>query len=316
MSDFDAVYREHYSAVRAYIQRKSRSREVADDIAQETFVRAFRAWDRRAPTKPVRNWLMRIAANLFMDLKRAESRRPIELAEGDDLDSRGLERFLDDAESAEEKVMRDFDSARLRAMVETLPEPQRGVVESICLNGDHPAEVAERLGIPLGTVKTRLHRAVKRLAAMKPPKSICTIRTKEKSTVKTRWDGVNTLRKRVVENADALRKVATPKGREVLDLVCEGKALSEIAKRLGISESGVRMRLDALGRHLNSSDVKGELPEEPKEDISAAPLPQPVKAADGVRELLEIATKKRSDLQKELLRLEGRIEAYKEVLAL
>lgn len=127
----------------------------AEDVAQEAFVRAWRALDRFDADRPLRPWLLSITANL------ARNRR------------RGLGRYwaaLQRAFAAEPKVYQaapdeggNHDARRLREAVSRLSEDAQAIVYLRYFLGLSEAEAAATLGIPAGTAKSRLSRALGRL---------------------------------------------------------------------------------------------------------------------------------------------------------
>ena len=136
--------------------------DVADDCAQEAFVRAYRALPRFRVGAPFRPWLLTIVVNVARNHHRSSVRW-----------TRGAQRSIDDrtggagrAERSAEDVVLDADrSARLGAALATLPTRCREVVACRYLLELTEQETAEVLGVPPGTVKSRLSRGLDRLAA-------------------------------------------------------------------------------------------------------------------------------------------------------
>jgi len=132
----------------------------AEDAAQEGFVKAYRALDRFRLDADLRPWLLRIVANEARNRVRSSGRRhqlELRLAEGF--------RPGDAAPSPEAVAVAGDERRRLLTMVNALSEEDRLVIASryfLELNGE---ETAAALGIPEGTVKSRLSRALARLRA-------------------------------------------------------------------------------------------------------------------------------------------------------
>jgi RNA polymerase sigma factor (sigma-70 family) len=132
----------------------------AEDAAQDGFVKAFRALDRFRPGAPLRPWLLRIVANEARNRVRSSRRRlglELRLAEGF--------RPGDAAPSPEAASVAAEERARLLSLVNALGDEDRLVIASryfLELSGE---ETAATLGIPEGTVKSRLSRALARLRA-------------------------------------------------------------------------------------------------------------------------------------------------------
>ena len=133
----------------------------AEDLVQDTLIRAYRAADRFDGAYP-RAWLLTILRHTH--LNRARVRRPTLMQDGDSVES-ALERVAPPAASAEEIVLgATFDQAVAAALAE-LSENHRRVVELVDLQGLSYQEAADALGVPRGTVMSRLHRARARIRA-------------------------------------------------------------------------------------------------------------------------------------------------------
>jgi RNA polymerase sigma-70 factor, ECF subfamily len=152
--DADAAVRQLYSrhagALYSYVQRFCPDRASADDIVQETFIRAWRHLPQlSADDRPIRPWLFRVARNLLTDADRATRSRPVtvqaEHAE-DARDDSGLDQVLD----------RQLVSDAL----ERLSPAHRMVLVETFYHGGTLAAVARQLGIPHGTARSRLHYAL------------------------------------------------------------------------------------------------------------------------------------------------------------
>jgi RNA polymerase sigma-70 factor, ECF subfamily len=152
--DSDAVIRELYShhakALHGYVGKFCPDRASADDIVQETFIRAWRHLPQlSADDRPVRPWLFRVARNLLIDANRAARARPMtvqEQAAGEVGTDSGLEEILD----------RQLVSAALQH----LSPAHRAVLVETFYRGGTVATVARELGIPHGTARSRLHYAL------------------------------------------------------------------------------------------------------------------------------------------------------------
>ena len=130
----------------------------AEDAAQEAFVKAYRALDRFRPGAPFRPWLLRIVANSARNRRRSAGRRlglqlRAEAAEG----SRAVE-------SAETAVLAVERRAELLAAVNGLAADDRLLIGARYFLDLHESEIATLIGVPRGTVKSRLSRARERLS--------------------------------------------------------------------------------------------------------------------------------------------------------
>jgi RNA polymerase sigma factor (sigma-70 family) len=139
----------------------TRDPRVAEDVAQEAFLRAWQhaeAYDSRRGS--VTTWLLTITRNLAIDSLRV--RRPVTL-EPELLLALGPEA---DEVLPDGAALAGEDAARVRAALVELPEEQRRAIVLAGLYGLSAREVAERESIPLGTAKTRIRTAMRRLRAL------------------------------------------------------------------------------------------------------------------------------------------------------
>ena len=134
------------------------TREEAEDLVQETYARAFRAWRSYTPGTNLRAWLLRILTNLNIDRGRREQRTPdIESIDNEEF---ALFRKLDDG-AAEEDVEHLVERLSQDAVVQALSAVPHHFREAIVLVdiGDFTyQDAAQILDIPIGTVMSRLHR--------------------------------------------------------------------------------------------------------------------------------------------------------------
>ena len=134
-----------------------RGREAAEDVAQEVFIRIWRAlpdFDGRASLS---TWVYTIARNASLSALRAR-RQHFSLS---DPQTRAEADIVDESATAESSA----DDAALRRLVEALPQKQRQVVTLFYMEEQSHEEVAAMLAMPIGTVKTLLHRARAKLSA-------------------------------------------------------------------------------------------------------------------------------------------------------
>jgi RNA polymerase sigma-70 factor (ECF subfamily) len=136
----------------------ARNASDAEEAAQDGFVKAWRALGRFREGAPFRPWLLRIVANEASNRRRSAGRRA-SLA----LRAAAHEPSGDAAPSPESALLSAEQRSALLAAVDTLPDEQRDVVALRYFLALSEAEVAETLGIPQGTVKSRTARALERL---------------------------------------------------------------------------------------------------------------------------------------------------------
>jgi RNA polymerase sigma-70 factor (ECF subfamily) len=146
-----AVLIDRYAtSLHAYLLRHSGSREDADDLLQEAWVRVARAAKSFDTARRFRSWVYGIATNLARDLFRRRMTR---------------ESALRDL-ATHPPVAPDThlgESGELQARIADLPENMRAVVLLRYYEGMSEAEMAEALDVPTGTVKSRLHAALRKL---------------------------------------------------------------------------------------------------------------------------------------------------------
>ncbi len=148
--------------------RMTRNPADAEDLVQETYLRAYRGFGSFQDGTNLKAWLYRILTNTFINSYRSKKRRPdeTELDEGEDL---YLYRRLGGLEaarvgrSAEDELMDFFTDGEVKDAMDALPEQFRVAVLLADVEGFSYKEIAEILDIPIGTVMSRLHRGRKAL---------------------------------------------------------------------------------------------------------------------------------------------------------
>jgi RNA polymerase sigma-70 factor (ECF subfamily) len=153
----EAVYADHGSAVFGLARRILRSAPLAEEVAQEVFVRFWRDPGRYDPQRaPLRAFLLRDAHGRAVDLLRAETARRAREEREQSLSS-------DEAPGPEHEVWETVRSAQVRTALESLPSPEKEAIVLAFYAGLSYQEVARRLGEPEGTVKSRIRRGLERL---------------------------------------------------------------------------------------------------------------------------------------------------------
>ena len=148
--------------------RMTRNAADAEDLVQETYLKAYRAWDSFKQGTNLKAWLYRILTNTFINTYRAKKRRPDE-SELDEVEDLYLYRRLGGLEaaqtgrSAEDEVIDLFTEDEVKAAIEALPESFRIAVLLADVEGFSYKEIAEIVDVPIGTVMSRLHRGRKAL---------------------------------------------------------------------------------------------------------------------------------------------------------
>jgi len=148
--------------------RMTRNPADAEDLVQETFLKAYRGFGGFTEGTNLKAWLYRILTNTYINSYRAKSRRPDEtpLDESEDLylyrRLGGLE-AVTAGRSAEDELMDFFTDQEVKDAIEALPEQFRMAVLLADVEGFSYKEIAEITDVPIGTVMSRLHRGRKQL---------------------------------------------------------------------------------------------------------------------------------------------------------
>jgi RNA polymerase sigma-70 factor (ECF subfamily) len=156
------------SQLYAAAMRMTRNPADAEDLVQETYLRAYRGFGGFREGTNLKAWLYRILTNTFINSYRAKQRRPDE-TDLDEVEDLYLYRRLGGLEaaargrSAEDELMDFFTDAEVKEAVEALPEQFRLAVILADVEGFAYKEIADILDIPIGTVMSRLHRGRKAL---------------------------------------------------------------------------------------------------------------------------------------------------------
>ncbi len=157
MDDITLQLERHYAetgpALLAYFRRRSATATLADDLLQETFLRAWRQKDRMAAAVSVRAYLFGIARHVGADVaRRTRASEP-----------------LDEEHPDVAKEIPDDRIEAMRTAIAALPETHREPLHLKLQEELSYAEIAEVLNVPIGTVRSRLHHAVLRLQQVLNP---------------------------------------------------------------------------------------------------------------------------------------------------
>lgn len=162
---FEALMRRYHAPLGRILRAILRNTEDAEDLLQETFLRAYRFLHRFDVSRPFGPWLLRIGANLARNhIRRRRSRVEVSLNgtpdSGEDGSFEG--KWLADLTTVAEMDYRQLLEATRRAL-ESLPGDQRVVLEMRLLAEMSYKEIASALNVPIGTVMSRLNRGRKRI---------------------------------------------------------------------------------------------------------------------------------------------------------
>tara|TARA_S200000501_G_scaffold90753_1_gene83991 strand:+ start:362 stop:940 length:579 start_codon:yes stop_codon:yes gene_type:complete len=148
--------------------RMTRNAADAEDLVQETYLKAFNAYERFEAGTNLKAWMYRILTNSYINAYRKKQRRPDE-TDIDDIEDLYLYRRLGGAESAvlsrsaEDELLEMFGEDEVKLALEDLPEHYRMPILLADVEGFAYKEIAEILDVPIGTVMSRLHRGRKQL---------------------------------------------------------------------------------------------------------------------------------------------------------
>ncbi|MDH3471657.1 MAG: sigma-70 family RNA polymerase sigma factor [Acidimicrobiia bacterium] len=148
--------------------RMTRNPADAEDVVQETYLKAYRAYHTFQAGTNLKAWLYRILTNTYINKYRTAQRRPTETELGELEDFYLFKRMGESgvstaSESAEDELLDTIIDSNIRDALEALPEHFRMPVLLADMEGLSYKEIAEILDVPIGTVMSRLHRGRKAL---------------------------------------------------------------------------------------------------------------------------------------------------------
>lgn len=146
--------------------RLTRNPTDAEDLVQETYMKAFKNFHSFKPGTNLKAWLYRIMTNSYINSYRKQQRRPLETSADDVTDYQLLSTSQHDAtglQSAEVEALKRMPNTKITDALNELSEDNRMVVYYADVEGLAYKEIAEIMGTPIGTVMSRLHRGRKQL---------------------------------------------------------------------------------------------------------------------------------------------------------
>ena len=157
---FDVLVRKYQFKIIKLISRYVHDPNEAMDVAQEAFLKAYRALPGFRGESAFYTWLYRIAINTAKNYLVAQSRRP----PGSDIDAHDAEQYegqslLKEYETPERLLLKDEIEATVFKAIEDLPEDLRTAITLRELEGMSYEEIAQTMGCPIGTVRSRIFRA-------------------------------------------------------------------------------------------------------------------------------------------------------------
>src|SRR5438876_6462521 len=145
--------------------RLTRNSADAEDLVQETFLRAYRAFHQFEPGTNLKAWLYRILTNTFINSYRKKQREPQTVSDDEVEDWYLYSKMAEEGmePSAEAAVLESLPDEDVQEALSSLPEQFRMAVMLADVEGFSYKEIAEIMGVPIGTVMSRLHRGRKAL---------------------------------------------------------------------------------------------------------------------------------------------------------
>ena len=134
----------------------------AEDLLQDLLIKLYPRLDEMTAIDKLRPWMARVLYRQFIDLKRSQNRSPIHLAVDNSADSdadQPLDELISHHSGPEQRLTQDHQQQRLITAIDQLNEEQRLVLTLHDVEGYTLPELSEILDCPLGTLKSRLHRA-------------------------------------------------------------------------------------------------------------------------------------------------------------
>jgi RNA polymerase sigma-70 factor (ECF subfamily) len=168
-ASFEILLRRYRLPLVSYFRRMVRDPGLAEDLAQEVFLRVYRSRERYRPEARFTTWLYRIATNLALNALRDRKDEVSNAASGDCGGGPILERFVDPQPTVEQRLMQGDRERVIRQAVEALPENQRVAVILHKYQEVHYRQIAGILNVSESAVKSLLFRAYETLRVRMEP---------------------------------------------------------------------------------------------------------------------------------------------------
>jgi RNA polymerase sigma-70 factor, ECF subfamily len=161
---FDEEALPHLDALYRVALRLTGDPSQAEDLVQDTMLKAYRSWKQYRPGTNAKGWLLTILRNTFINDYRRRKHEPIAM-DLEAVEPHALDRSLEEVDP-EGSFFAQIVDARVLEAIDALPTEFREVLVLSDVEGMRYAEIAETLQIPVGTVKSRLFRARRQLQAV------------------------------------------------------------------------------------------------------------------------------------------------------
>jgi len=143
--------------------RLTRNPADAEDLVQQTFLKAYAAFDRFESGTNLKAWLYKILTNTFISGYRKKQRQPQTVSADESTEFSLFDRLVESNVSPEAEIIDRLPDQEVKSSLESLPEQFRTAVLLADVEGFSYQEIAEITGVPIGTVMSRLHRGRKAL---------------------------------------------------------------------------------------------------------------------------------------------------------
>lgn len=170
-ASFELLVDRYKGEIYNYLRRYLADDAMAEDAFQTTFIRVFQKSEQFDPSRKFRPWLYGIATNQAIDLKRRSKRRSfqsldIQTSGSDSRESTHAANIADYRQANSDPLERAELRSRMEAAIDEVGEPGRSALELVYLQGLPYRDAAEILDVPVGTVKSRVHSAIRKLSAI------------------------------------------------------------------------------------------------------------------------------------------------------
>jgi len=157
--EFEALVRKHNATAFNVAYRIAGNRTDAEDLTQETFLRAFRFFGNYNRAYPFESWLYKIMSNLWIDTlrRRPKNGQPVSLDQTFGEDELTMD-IRDDGPSPEQQMIESTLDSRVQKALDTLPKAFRTAVVLADIEGLSYEEIADIMKCSIGTVRSRIHR--------------------------------------------------------------------------------------------------------------------------------------------------------------
>ncbi len=162
-SSFDVLLERHRLAVVNHLYRLVRSRHIAEELAQDVFLRVYRSRNKYQPDAKFTTWLFRITTNVALNWRRDTRRENGQLRLDEELPNTRKLELSDHAPRADECLLAEHRASQIRAAIESLPGKQLAAVLMHKYEGMDYGQIAEALGCSIPALKSLLFRAYQTL---------------------------------------------------------------------------------------------------------------------------------------------------------